>query len=101
MFGKSDVDLVRLLSAPLQVTWVVTSRCDLKCSYCLEDAAPGYAPDGRTLVDSGNVESRASIPASFARLERALAETNRNELEKGTCLGTGIRLRRFHPRRKG
>ena len=45
MCGKGGVRVDRLLSAPLEATWVVTSRCNLRCPYCLEDPLPADAPD--------------------------------------------------------
>ena len=45
MCGGSSVLVDKLLGAPLEATWVVTSRCNLRCSYCLEDPLPADAPD--------------------------------------------------------
>ncbi len=42
---KSGIDIDSLLDAPLQVTWTVTSRCNLRCAYCLENALPADTPD--------------------------------------------------------
>ena len=45
MAGKGRVDVEKLLRTPLEATWVVTSRCNLRCPYCLENAAFLDAPD--------------------------------------------------------
>ncbi|MHC5056850.1 MAG: radical SAM protein [Planctomycetota bacterium] len=37
--------MAKLLGAPLHVSWVVTSRCNLACDYCLEDARPATVGD--------------------------------------------------------
>lgn len=45
MCGRSSVRVEKLLETPLEATWVVTSRCNLRCSYCLEDPLPADDPD--------------------------------------------------------
>jgi radical SAM protein with 4Fe4S-binding SPASM domain len=42
------VEVRRYLATPLEVTWSVTSRCNLRCSYCLEDAPLADAPPDST-----------------------------------------------------
>jgi radical SAM protein with 4Fe4S-binding SPASM domain len=37
---QDSASLAGLLGTPLHVSWVVTSRCNLACGYCLEDALP-------------------------------------------------------------
>ena len=43
--GSFPESLPRLLGTPLHVSWVVTSRCNLACDYCLEDALPAAGGD--------------------------------------------------------
>lgn len=35
----------KVLRTPLEVTWTVTSRCNLRCPYCLESSLPSDAAD--------------------------------------------------------
>ncbi len=42
---ETTPDIKKLLRTPLAVTWVVTSRCNLDCLYCLEDATGPGGPD--------------------------------------------------------
>jgi radical SAM protein with 4Fe4S-binding SPASM domain len=34
-----------VLSSPLQAAWIITSRCNIECDYCLENARTPGAPD--------------------------------------------------------
>ncbi|MHC4249363.1 MAG: radical SAM protein [Planctomycetota bacterium] len=45
MCDAGGPDAGKLLGTPLHVSWVVTSRCNLACDYCLEDARPATVSD--------------------------------------------------------
>ncbi len=90
MACASGIDIDKLLAAPIQVIWVVTSRCNLACSYCLEDAAAASSEDDTSeefrrlvvaelisnkvlagVVSGGEPLLVASVPDHVARLRAA------------------------------
>jgi len=67
-----------LLGTPLHVSWVATSRCNLHCEYCLEDAVSADADDVseelRDLIAREIVENRV-LKVSISGGEPLLVES--------------------------
>jgi radical SAM protein with 4Fe4S-binding SPASM domain len=55
MAASGTIDPAKLLATPLQVTWTITARCNLRCSYCLESSARADAPEESTGAQRGRV----------------------------------------------
>jgi radical SAM protein with 4Fe4S-binding SPASM domain len=85
MHSAGSPDVRELLATPLHVAWVITSRCNLACSYCLEDAVPAYTEDvpqelrdriAREIIDSRvlKVSISGGEPLLVNSLPRLVAE---------------------------
>jgi len=78
MFEVARPDATSPLASPLHVSWVLTSRCNLACEYCLEDSVPADADDVsgelRDLVAREVVENRV-LKVSISGGEPLLVES--------------------------
>jgi radical SAM protein with 4Fe4S-binding SPASM domain len=57
----------KVLRTPLEVTWTVTSRCNLRCPYCLESSLPSDAPDDAS-AETRDLIVRELIAAEVLRV---------------------------------
>ena len=78
MFDAARPDATCPLASPLHVSWVLTSRCNLACEYCLEDSVPADADDVpeelRDLIAREIVENRV-LKVSISGGEPLLVES--------------------------
>ncbi len=96
MDNVSRPDMNKLLAAPLHVSWVVTSRCNLACDYCLEDAAPAGVRDDaseetRDLIVRELVEGRV-LKVNISGGEPLLVESLARHVARLREAGAFVRL---------